>query len=70
MEHCELGYLNSFIDEKVMVPESRVSLDDCRRIMQQLAFGIGFIHSKNFAHRDFKPKVRAFCLSYLFNKRA
>lgn len=70
MDYYELGNLDSFIEANINKGEMRISLNDCRSIIYQMTKGIGYIHSKEFVHRDFKLKVSTTVVSFDDKTRA
>ena len=52
MEYCEFGDLHKYMQDHGRLPE-----EESREIAAQLAEGLHFMHSENFAHRDLKPRV-------------
>ena len=52
MEYCEFGDLHKYMQDHGRLPEQ-----ETREIAAQLAEGLQFMHSENFAHRDLKPRV-------------
>ena len=53
MEYCEFGDLQKYMSEHGGLPE-----EETRDIAAQLAEGLHFMHSEEFAHRDLKPRVK------------
>lgn len=57
MEYCELGDLQTYLDNPVTCRGKRLPESQVRQIAGQLLEALSLMHKGRFAHRDIKPAV-------------
>ncbi len=59
MEYCEKGTLSSYIIKN----QGKITFEQKKKILLQIAKGMRFLHSNNIVHRDLKCMYAAMCIT-------